>query len=358
MWRRDLIALALWLSSPAEPLLYGQISRPTVTVVRIPATANPYLAGMPNGTKASLEDSAPRQSPVLVNLSLVDAVAVSFVASGGTNHVPSCPPQCYPPAGSSLLARHGSENGISDATFSYDSLLGGFLDDDQPNRTHAPRGLGFGGVDRDLRSLSPKLKEVFFIGAGTTKQGVARRYLIPKGATRLFLGIMDGYGWNNNSGSLQVMAVLERSEISSSISTTDSTISYASWPCLPDRGWCTPGQEIVEARGPGRYHVLLPAHLEWAVSIPVPVGAIVTVSGATGIVCLDFRLQGPASCSGPQGSGAASGEGFLVPEKPAGALVSKRADDRTYFSVNGRRGAAFRHQDGYFEFDVAIHEVR
>jgi hypothetical protein len=358
MWRRDLVVLALWLSSPVEPWLWGQISSPTSTVVRVPATANPYLAGMPNGTKASLEDAAPRQSPVLVNLSLVDAVAVSFVASGGTNHVPSCPPHCYPPDGSSLLAGHGSENGISDATFPYSSLLGVFLDNDQPNGTHAPRGLGFGSIGTDLLSLSPKLKQVFFIGTGTTKQGVARRYLIPKGATRLFLGVMDGYGWNNNSGSLQVMAVLEHSEISSSIFTTDSTISYASWPCLPDRSRCTPGQEIVEAKGPGRYHVLLPAQLEWAVSIPVPVGAIVTVSGATGIVCLDFRLQGPASCSGPQGSGAPAGDGFLVPEEPAGALVSRRAGDRTYFSVNGRGGAAFQHQDGYFEFDVAIHEVR
>jgi hypothetical protein len=356
MWQRDLVALALWLSSPVEPLVYGQTGSPTSTVVRVPATANPYLAGMPNGTKASLEDTAPRQSPILVNLSLVDAVAVSFVASGGTNHVPACPPQCYPPDGSSVVARHGSENGISDAAFPHDSLLGVFLDDDRPNGTRAPRGLGFGSIG--TVSLSPQLKQVFFIGAGTAKQRVARRYLIPKGDTRLYLGVMDGYGWNNNSGSLQVMAVVERSEISSSLFTTDSTISYASWPCLPDRIRCTPGQEIVEARGPGRYHVLLHAQLEWAVSIPFPVGAIVTVSGATGVVCLDFRSKGPASCSGPQGSGAPAGEGFLAPEKPAGALVGKSVGDRTYFSVNGVSGAAFQHQDGYFEFDVAIHEVR
>lgn len=348
--------MALWLGSPAAALLSEQNNSPTSTVVTVPATANPWLAGMPAGTTASMEDGAPRQSPVLVNLSLADAVAVSFVASGHTSHVPSCPPQCYPPNGSSILAGHGSEHGISDATFPYDSLLGVFLDNDPPNRPRAPAGLAFGSTATDSLTLAPKLKQVFFIGAGVTRKGLARRYLIPKDATRIFLGIMDGFEWNNNSGSLQVMAVVERSEVSSGIFTTDSTITYAGWPCLPGRSRCTPGQEIVEERGPGRYHVLLPAQFEWAVSIAAPRDAVVTVSVPTGIVCLDFRLQGSGSCSGPQGSGARAGEGFLVPEKPAGALVSKKAGDRIYFSVNGRTGAASQHQDGYFEFDVAIQE--
>jgi len=352
-----ILTLALWLSGTAEPLLRGQSASPASAVLRVPATANPYLAGMPNGARAHLGDSAPRQSPVLVNLSLVDAIAVSFVASGGANHTPSCPPHCDPPDGSSILASHGSENGISDVTAPYDSLLGVFLDDTRPNETRAPRGLGFGSIGGDFLTLSPKLKQVFFIGAGTTRRGAVRRYLVPKGATKLYLGTMDGYDWNNNSGSFLVMAAIERSEVSSNLFTTDSTISYESWPCLPDRSRCTPGQERIETTGPGRYHVLLPPQIEWAVSIPTPANANVTVTTATGIVCLDLQLQGPSSCSGPYGRGAPADNGFLVADQPVGALVSKREGERTYFSVNDRSGAAFQHHDGYFEFDVVVREA-
>lgn len=55
----------------------------------------------------------------------------------------------------------------------------------------------------------------------------------------------------------------------------------------------------------------------------------------------------------PTGNGEAAGPEFLAPDKTVGELIGKTAG-RTYFSVNGRHGAAFQDQRGYFEFDVTI----
>ena len=50
--------------------------------------------------------------------------------------------------------------------------------------------------------LSPALKQVFFIGDGLTGTGTGttQTFVVPAGATRLFLGVSDGVGWFNNSG--------------------------------------------------------------------------------------------------------------------------------------------------------------
>src|SRR6266567_3094880 len=92
----------------AGPLLSAQTPG-AVATVRVPATSNPYLAGMPRGTKARLEDRAPEQSPVLVQLSLIHGVAVSFTASGAVEHAPFEPPEYDPPDGSSLVNHQGRE---------------------------------------------------------------------------------------------------------------------------------------------------------------------------------------------------------------------------------------------------------
>src|SRR5260370_42171684 len=116
----------LRLAHLGAALLGGQQPAATV-VVQVPATSNPYLAGLPTGTKSTHGDRAPRQSPVLVELSLTNAAAVSVAASGAINHLPGCPPTCDPPQGS-LIVRHenGAEHGISDIAAPMNSLLGVF----------------------------------------------------------------------------------------------------------------------------------------------------------------------------------------------------------------------------------------
>jgi hypothetical protein len=310
---------------------------------------------MPAGTKVGDGDRAPQQSPVLVDLSFVDAVAVTFAVSGGMEHNAGCPPFCDQPDGADLT-RHmdGAENGISNIVAPYDSLLGVFLDDDRPHRSRAPRTLDFDAIGMKFLSLSPQLRQLFFIGSGKTKAGVARRYLVPKGATRLFLGTMDFREWNNNTGSFLVNVAIERGEASSNTFSVHSGISFAKWAYLPDKSPCTPERPMVEAAGPAQYHILLPAQLEWGASIPLPAASASSVHGAVGTVCLDSESRSTSSCTGPQGTGVRGGAGFLAPDEAIGALVGKTMDGRAWFSVNDRPGAAFQNHQGFFEFDVTI----
>ena len=349
MERGLVLGLLLVASLPAQ-------APPGTVVVRVSAQANPYLAGMPGGARVSWGDSAPRQSPLQVPVSLEGATAVTFAATGAASHGPQpCPPYCSPPEGRELTDhQYGSEDGISDVRAPYESLLGVFLDDQPPDRSKAPHRLDFGRIGLKFTTLSPELKQLFFIGGGKTRDGTARRYLVPKGASRLFLGIMDGYQWNNNTGSFLVTVTVEGAAVSSKMFSTDSDIAYAKWACLPGRSHCTPEHEIVEPRGAGQYHVVLPAHLEWGASIPNPAGARVRVTAVAGTVCLDFGARGAESCNGAQGDGRRSGAGYLAPEEAAGALISKTTGDRTWFSVNDRSGDAFARHDGYFEFDVTV----
>ena len=173
------------------------------TVLNVPGTSNPFLAGMPNGTTSPGGDSAPAQSPVLfagfsggdtLTFSVTGSVSFTNGASGS------------PPDGGSVFAR-GTENGISDFNLPLNLLLGVFLDASQPDGFTAPAGIDFStGSSLTFATLSPQLREIFFIGDGLTGNatGSVQQFIAPAGATRLFLGIPDGTGWNNNFGAFSV----------------------------------------------------------------------------------------------------------------------------------------------------------
>jgi hypothetical protein len=48
-----------------------------------------------------------------------------------------------------------------------------------------------------------------------------------------------------------------------------------------------------------------------------------------------------------------AGARFLADDAPAGALIMKSQDGRTWFSVNGR-GTAFKDNEGFYKFDLEI----
>jgi hypothetical protein len=99
----------------------------------------------------------------------------------------------------------GAENGIASTTAQISSLFGVFLDDTQPSLSPTPAALDFSGPGgMDFLTLSPILKQPFFIGNGLTSGLAVQEFVIPAGATRLFLGTLDGFEWNNNGGSLDV----------------------------------------------------------------------------------------------------------------------------------------------------------
>jgi hypothetical protein len=185
--------------------LLATLTLPAVAVdVNVPGTSNPWLAGMPDGSTASINDVAPDQSPVLVSgLTLIPGAALTFLVTGSVNNTPD--PSGLTPDGSIFIEHDtGAENGIADVVAPINSLVGVFLDDSQPDSTSAPSGLDFSALGLDFTSLAPGLKQVFFIGDGQTGDGVTQQFFIPAGAKRLFLGTMDGYEWNNNFGSFDV----------------------------------------------------------------------------------------------------------------------------------------------------------
>jgi len=173
--------------------------------VSVPGTSNPYLSGMPNGSTCCTGDAAPAQSPVQVTgLSLIPGTALTFSATGGIDFQGN-PPSVGPDG--SFIFTTASTNGISGATWPANSLVGVFLDNSQPDSTPAPADLNFGsGAGTAFLSLAPALKQVFFIGDGRTGtgSGPTQTFVIPTGATRLFVGAADGFGWFNNVGSFSV----------------------------------------------------------------------------------------------------------------------------------------------------------
>lgn len=190
-----------WL---AAGLLAGA-SGLAAAAIDVPGASNPKLAGMPAGTTASSGDVAPAQSPVLVTgLVLQAGQWLQFSASGFVDHCGSgCPG--FTPDGTGLFA-NAAENGISGSNAPVDALLGVFLGAGQPDASAAPAALDFsaGALGIEFTTLAPALKQVFFIGDGQTAGGVVQQFLVPEGATRLYLATHDGYGWYNNSGVISV----------------------------------------------------------------------------------------------------------------------------------------------------------
>ena len=172
----------------------------------VPGSSNPYLAGMPNGSTCCSGDSAPGQSPVLVTTVVVSpGSSLTFTVTGSVSFAGGTPSD--PPDGGFTFSTVSS-NGISGATWPVDALVGVFLDASQPDLSAAPAALDFSGtgIGTSFTTLSPALKQAFFIGDGLTGTGTGSQqtFIVPAGATRLFLGTSDGVGWFNNTGSFAV----------------------------------------------------------------------------------------------------------------------------------------------------------
>src|SRR5262249_49420709 len=95
---------------------------------------------------------------------------------------------------------NGAENHMSGLKAPMNCLIGIFLTSSTPSGS-APASLDFTtSASRDFITLSPALRQPFFIGDGKTSAGVTQTFVVPTGATRLFLASMDEYQWSNNVG--------------------------------------------------------------------------------------------------------------------------------------------------------------
>ncbi|CAK0765910.1 exported hypothetical protein [Gammaproteobacteria bacterium] len=107
-------------------------------------------------------------------------------------------------SGGVFLLSFSSFSGISGIIHNKSNyLVGVFLSDTEPANP-VPDSLNFSGVD-SFNAIAPALQQAFFIGDGLTGTGTGelQKFIIPPGATRVFLGFFDSM-FSDNGGNLNV----------------------------------------------------------------------------------------------------------------------------------------------------------
>jgi hypothetical protein len=184
----------------------------SVTNQTISGQSDLWLAGMPNGTgPISDGDTAPSQSPPLVMSVTPGTVLTLTNVSGAVKHDPTLSadsPDGYTAGiyghNSDWTSEPAVEDNIGNIYAPIDSLIGVFLTSSAPNTQSAPTAtLDYTTqAARDtVNTTGLQVQEPFYIGNGETSTGTTKTFVVPPGATRLYLGTMDGHQWANNSGS-------------------------------------------------------------------------------------------------------------------------------------------------------------
>ena len=162
------------------------------TQVAVSSLGNIYLAGQPGGTKFGTL-AAPSNSPVQAPITLTAGQALGIRASGLVSGAP--------PEGTVLQLNPSATAGglgLSDITVPGGALVGVFVGD-TIDSTKTPVGIDFSAAMAGVQALYPVLQQVFYIGNGVTPTGQQRVFVVPSGATRLFLA--SNVGGFNATGS-------------------------------------------------------------------------------------------------------------------------------------------------------------
>src|ERR1019366_7369934 len=180
------------VAGPA-PLLFPNVS----------SVADIALAGSVAGATVS-NDSSPLNSPVLYPTPVSPGQVLQISATGLVD-TSGRTPQTSPDGNGGSQNSTARALGISSITGPPGALIGVFLGPTGPNSGATPSDVNFSGGARDLVTQTPLLQQPFFIGSSTTAAGTLRNFVVPAGATRLFLAVLDSYGSNaDNTGSFAV----------------------------------------------------------------------------------------------------------------------------------------------------------
>ena len=170
----------------------------TDIVVPPPAAPWMFLTRHINSTPEEAQETHPLSVPVVGGA----VVQVAAPATGGVNFYNGYGPPYYLPDGNGPAGSHlWGLDGISGYHGPEGPLAGVFLTDAIPTGP-APAALDFtpGGLGTGFLTLSPQLGQVFYIGDGICGCATVQQFVAPAGATRLFLGIPDGFGFDNHPG--------------------------------------------------------------------------------------------------------------------------------------------------------------
>lgn len=190
-----------------------------------PAAGNLWLSGTPDNTTSnnhrpttphvwdnSGNSGNKKQRPLEINLTelgLVPGMQIAFEGvSGGSNFANTADGNTgwVVALGNSGPGNNNgpSMNGMSNTRAPIGAIMAVFLGDDPPNTTAAPSNLDFATpAQRDYATISPQAKQIFFVGDGKRSNGEVQYITIPSGATRLFVGMMDAWQWNDNFGNFK-----------------------------------------------------------------------------------------------------------------------------------------------------------
>jgi hypothetical protein len=190
----------------------------------VPATANPYLAGMPAGTTTIYGDTIYNATPYQVSgINVVPGTFLTFTSITGTTTVLPGYMSYYGPNGDTAdPVWHGenydgnpdsptSENGIADALMPESAFFGVFLNDNAPNNNPTPPSIDWTSASllNQPQYTNLQIQQPFYIGDGKTTGGTVQMFQVPAGATRLFLATWDGVDYHNNAGSLTTTVTLQ-----------------------------------------------------------------------------------------------------------------------------------------------------
>lgn len=202
------ISSLLWLSNVPSASITTQVL----------AIRDPWLAGMLQNSKANeCKEAAfysiskyPNNSPREVEkISLNPGSYLTFTTK---NEVNTGNNEVFNDADGSKSKQDEvpyakGDNGISSISAPNGALVGVFIGEDPPNKNKSqmPDPLLFQTEEqRNYSKLSPKLKQVFFIGDGKTDMDIKQKVIVPIGARHLYLGILDWCNWDDNHGSFDV----------------------------------------------------------------------------------------------------------------------------------------------------------
>lgn len=212
----------LWLAGLCLGLLPLYAAQALIVDVTVDGTDSVFLAGYTGaaptaGIAVHLRHSSTPEGvfetlPPMIAVSGGDIIRLADPAVGGVNFFNGFGPPFFGPDGGNTTGSNlSSFGGISAYTGPTGPLAGVFLGLGDPTGGLPPVTLDFGTIGLDFLSLAPGIGQVFYIGNGATGGGVLQEFIAPTGATRLYLGIPDGFGfigapgaYDDNDGSYRV----------------------------------------------------------------------------------------------------------------------------------------------------------
>lgn len=173
------------------------LSGMVVSGVEAPGITDTWLGGEPDGTKAILNDLATYESPMLITgISVINWGEVLNLNGGiynGTGVVN------YGPDGGYITSHlTGVELTKSNVSAPICCLIGVSLDG-TVSSVVTSADLDFStSATTDYLTISLELNRIFFIGDGLTSTDIQQGIIVPESITKLFIGVMNSYGWCNN----------------------------------------------------------------------------------------------------------------------------------------------------------------